>query len=374
MATMSNPFILNGFVSAMYYCDREKESRQLVSEITNGNNVALIAARKNGKTALIKNCIRKIELNRNFFPVVLDIYPSRSLRDFTFLLARAIVEQSKPFGRKITEEFRAALPPLMQSISVDAAGNVAANFGLGDVLDTMDTLNRIFTFIDKTEKPFLIAIDEFQQILSYPEKDAVAAIQTNILQCKSCRFVLSGSRRNAMKALCFNDNTPLCQISMCLENVDRQKYITFAQRHFKSGKREITEATVGEVYDMFAGTIWYVQRTLNTLYSMTAESMVCKPDHIAGAISVIIEADEYAMTETIFRLPEKQKELLVAIAKESEAKEVTSSKFVRKHNLTSASSVQAALKGLLEKDFITLENDVLTVNDRFLAIWLREKY
>ena len=40
----------------------------------------------------------------------------------------------------------------------------------------------------------------------------------------------------------------------------------------------------------------------------------------------------------------------------------------------SPSSVQAALKGLLEKDFVTREQDVYQVYDRFLAIWLKENY
>ena len=44
------------------------------------------------------------------------------------------------------------------------------------------------------------------------------------------------------------------------------------------------------------------------------------------------------------------------------------------HILASASSVQAALKGLLEKDFVTQEKGVYQIYDRFLGIWLKENY
>lgn len=73
-------------------------------------------------------------------------------------------------------------------------------------------------------------------------------------------------------------------------------------------------------------------------------------------------------------MPEKQKELLIAITKEGKAKAVTSGAFVKKYKLTSASSVQAALKGLLEKDFVTQEMGVCQIYDHFLGIWLKETY
>ena len=55
-----------------------------------------------------------------------------------------------------------------------------------------------------------------------------------------------------------------------------------------------------------------------------------------------------------------------------EVKEMTSSKFLQVYKLT-ARSVQGALKGLLEKDFVTVELGVYAVYDRFFDIWLRRK-
>ena len=76
----------------------------------------------------------------------------------------------------------------------------------------------------------------------------------------------------------------------------------------------------------------------------------------------------------MFRLPDKQGKLLVAIAKDSRVLAPTSADFVKKHNLTSASSVQAALKGLLEKEFVTHDKNGYVVYDKFFDIWLKEKY
>lgn len=57
--------------------------------------------------------------------------------------------------------------------------------------------------------------------------------------------------------------------------------------------------------------------------------------------------------EILSNIPEKQKALLYAIAGEGEAERITSSDFIKRHGLTSASSVQSAAKKLLEKDIIT---------------------
>lgn len=70
----------------------------------------------------------------------------------------------------------------------------------------------------------------------------------------------------------------------------------------------------------------------------------------------------------MFRPPEKQKNLLVAIAKEGNAKTITSGKFVKRYSLVSTSSVQSAIKGLLEKDFITFFNGNYSIYDKFFEI------
>ena len=50
------------------------------------------------------------------------------------------------------------------------------------------------------------------------------------------------------------------------------------------------------------------------------------------------------------------------------------SAFVEKYSLQSASAVQSAMKGLLEKDFVTFENGVYSVYDIFLDYWIQRMY
>ena len=63
----------------------------------------------------------------------------------------------------------------------------------------------------------------------------------------------------------------------------------------------------------------------------------------------------------------------MAIAREGKAKEVTGGAFIKRNKLNSASSVNSALKGLLDKDFITEDRNAYSVYDQFFALWLKYK-
>ena len=70
-------------------------------------------------------------------------------------------------------------------------------------------------------------------------------------------------------------------------------------------------------------------------------------------------------------MPEKQRIVFMAIAAEGKAKAISSGGFVRKYKLQSASSVSSAVKGLLEKDFITYDKGIYQVYDQFFQLWLQ---
>ncbi len=161
---------------------------------------------------------------------------------------------------------------------------------------------------------------------------------------------------------------------MHLESITIEKYIDFARNHFKKADRTITPETIRIVYERFDGVTWYVQKTLNVLFAFTPVGATCDESMVEPAIASVVDSYRFNYQETLFRLPERQKELLVAIAKEGNAKSITSGEFVKRYSLTSPSSVQAAVKGLLEKDFITLFNGCYSIYDKLFEIWLRESY
>ena len=376
MTRINNPFITSGYISADYFCDREAESKQLIREIVNGNNLAIISTRRMGKTGLIQHCFHSKELSKEYYTFFVDIYATKSLRDFIFSLSKVILESLKPFGKKAVEIFINSVLSLQAGISYDFTGTPSFNIQLGDIQNSMATLEEIFKYLAKPDKPCIVAVDEFQQITNYSEKNVEALLRTHIQHCNNAQFIFAGSQRHTMGNMFLSASRPFYQsVSMMhLESIAIEKYIDFARNHFKKADRRITPETIRIVYDRFDGVTWYVQKTLNVLFAFTPVGATCDESMVEPAIASVVDSYRFNYQETLFRLPERQKELLVAIAKEGNAKSITSGEFVKRYSLTSPSSVQAAVKGLLEKDFITLFNGSYSIYDKLFEIWLRESY
>lgn len=371
-----NPFITSGYVSADYFCDRRQESERLVREVMNGNNLALVSTRRMGKTGLIRHCFQFPEIKQNYYTFFIDIYDSRSLRDLVFALSKEILEGLKPVGKKALQSFWESMKSLQASISFDVNGMPSLNLGLGDIQNPSNTLDEIFRYLEKANKPCLVAIDEFQQITGYAEGNVEATLRTYVQHCNNARFIFAGSQRHVMGNMFLTASRPFYQsVSMMhLESIPLEEYVVFARRHFEQAGKGIEEGVVEKIYQRFEGVTWYIQKVLNALFDMTAERGICDVKMVPEAIRQIIDSFRYTYSEILFRLPEKQKELLIAITKEGKANAITSGAFIKKYKLASASSVQSALKGLLEKEFVTQEMGVYQIYDRFLGIWLQENY
>lgn len=89
---LNNPFVYQGYESPDYFCDRLEETRQLISHLKNGRNVTLISPRRLGKTGLIKNTFYRLEEeNKDVVCLYLDIYSTKTLRDFVEQLGSLVI-------------------------------------------------------------------------------------------------------------------------------------------------------------------------------------------------------------------------------------------------------------------------------------------
>lgn len=287
-----NPFITSGYVSAEYFCDRIQESEQLVREVLNGNNLALVSTRRMGKTGLIRHCFQFPEIQQSYYTFFIDIYDSRSLRDLVFALSKEILEGLKPAGKKALQGFWECMKSLQASISFDVNGMPSLNLGLGDIQAPANTLDEIFRYLERADKPCIVAIDEFQQITGYAEGNVEATLRTYVQHCNNARFIFAGSQRHIMGNMFLTASRPFYQsVSMMhLESIPLDEYIAFARKHFERCGKGIEENTVRDIYQRFEGVTWYIQKVLNTLFDMTPEQGICGVEMVPEAIRLIVDS------------------------------------------------------------------------------------
>lgn len=371
-----NPFVTKGYVSAKYFCDREKESENLLRELKNGNDVALIAPRKIGKTGLIYHCYNNFDLKKDYNLFFIDLYATGTLREMVYMMSRSIVNTLAPKSTLLLQKFSATVRSLSLAMTTDLAGIPKLNIQLGDIREPHVTLEEIFDYLKHSEKPNIVAIDEFQQIADYPEKNAEALLRTHIQDCHWSKFIFSGSQRHMMGEFFTNAEHPFYQSAsvMHLGPIDKEKYRVFACAFFTAAKKKLNPEVIDALFDRFEGVTWYLQKTLNTLYSFSDKNKEYGLDDMEQAIQYIIDSNDFTFQEKMFQLPEKQKEILLAINREGKATKITSVNFVKRHKIYSTSTVQAACKGLLEKQIITEENGYFFVYDKFFDLWLKQNY
>lgn len=375
MSMRNNPFIVSGKIAPEYFCDRVKESSSLVKSITNGNNIVLISPRRMGKTGLIRFCYDRPEIKDEYYTFFIDILHTSSLREFTYAFGREIYETLLPLSHKMVTLFLQTIKSITGKFGFDPMTNLPAfNLALGDIERPEYTLDEIFRYLDRADKPCIVAIDEFQQISKYPEKNVEALLRTYIQKSDNCHFIFAGSERHMMREMFSSSARPFYRSADFLELkvIDSEKYIPFVISHFEKRGRGITAANVDKVYRLFQGYTYYMQKTFNGAFADTQEGEECSLETIREVIDNIIVSNDTVFREILSNVPEKQKELLYAIASEGEARHITSSSFIKRHSLSSASSVQSALNKLLEKDLVTEINKVYSVTDRIFAMWMND--
>lgn len=370
---LKNPFITNGYAGPEYFCDRVEETRHIIEMLTNENNMALISPRRIGKTELIRHCFSQPQIKENYYTFIIDIYSTNSVSDLVNMFGKAIIDELRPKGRTVWEKFLQIMSSLRSEISFDINGQPVWGVGLGNIVNPEITLDEIFTYLNQADKPCLVAIDEFQQITNYADKRIEASLRTYIQRCTNAHFIFSGSHRHMMGEMFTSPARPFYQsvTLMNLKPLDVDKYKEFAAAKFEERGKRLDTTVVDKLFARFSGVTAYIQRVMNVLFLKTTPQGLCSVDMVDDAISYILNmaSDTY---ETLLRqMPEKQRNVFMAISAEGEAHNVRSGTFARKYHLTSPSSVNSALKGLLEKDFITQDGDAFVVYDKFFDLWLK---
>ena len=371
---MDNPFVTKGYAGPEYFCDRVEETKRLVELTTNGNNIALISPRRVGKTDLIHHCFQQPELKEKYYTFHIDIYATASLRDFVNVFGQTILNELKPKGRVVWEGFLNILRSIRSEITYDINNFPTWSIGLGNIENPMVTLDEIFQYLGQADRPCIIAIDEFQQITRYAEAHNIEAmLRTYIQRCNNATFIFSGSKRHLMGEIFTSPSRPFYQsvLVMNLKPISVEKYTEFAKMQFDRYGKSIEDEAVVAVYERFDAVTSCLQRILNVLFLKTLPGGKCTCDMVDDAINYILDMFSETYQDLLERIPEKQREVFIAIAKEGKAKTITGKTFIKKHHLQTSSVINAAVRGLLEKDFITVDKGVYTIYDPFFALWLR---
>ena len=373
-----NPFIITAdYLGPEFFCDRIAETDELEANIRNGRNTVLISSRRMGKSGLIAHVFNREFVRSRYRTFSVDLYPTGDLAEMVFLLAKEITGPLKSKEQKLLESFFSVVKSLRPGFKVDpVTGQFVFDLSLGEIVRPMDSLEEIFAYLENSEIPCIVSIDEFQQIADYPEKNVIALLRTQVQKCRRTSFIFAGSDRRMMEKLFHNPAEPFYMSCspLYLEAIDYGSYLTFARHHFETAGKTLQEDCFRNVYSVFEGHTWYVQRLLNELYAWTDRGGVATAAMGAEALEYVVKTYSRTFERQISTLPDAQKKLLIAIAKEGKAEQVTSMSFCKRHAMKSPSTVQSALRVLYDKAVLRRDGEFYSMTNPLFRIWIVSKY
>ena len=349
---MHTPFPTTGYFGPGYFCDREEETESLIRNIRGGNSTTVVALRRIGKTALVKHL--QYKLRKNYLHVYVDILSTESLSDLLNKMASAVaamVPETSTTGRRVWK-FLKSLRPVVSYDSLSGIPTLSFNLSQEE---KEKSIGEIFQFLEGLPKPVVFAIDEFQQILNYPEKMVDAWLRTHIQSLHNVVFIFSGSQQHLMKELFADPDRPFYRSTqfLKLDKIDRNAYGSFIKQKFREHDRKIDDETIASILDWADGYTYYVQLLCNRIF-LTSGKEIGKNVWKEEALRLLRE-QEFVFFSYREGLTRSQWKLLKAIGKDGRVEKPTSNAFTTSHELGNPASVLRSLEALQRKELVFKE-------------------
>lgn len=372
-----NPFIISGYKGPQYFCNRASEIRLLQKHIKNNINTTLFSIRRLGKTGLIWHLFESYKGNSKIACIYVDILGTTNLKEFCDQLATAIYQrfpENRTLGKKIIDFFSLLRPVITYD---ELSGQPEISFETGEVRKTEKTILQLFQFLDKQNIKVVFAIDEFQQILEYPEKNTEAILREYMQQLKNIRFIFCGSNQKMMHEIFNSAKRPFfasCS-NIYLEYIHPDDYKNFIRGLFIKNKRNIDNESLDFIYEWTLGHTFYIQYFCNLLFSFKSKHIHL--DNVRQVASELLKQNESLYFQYRNLLTKSQWNLLSAVAKETQVYKAHSGEFIRRYGLGGSSMVTRGMEALLEKEMIfhntSVAHPYYEVYDKFLMQWLKRK-
>ena len=333
-----NPFVLTGYVSPDYFCDRQKETDKIISALLNGRNITLASPRRMGKTGLIHHVFHNMQENNDVKCFYVDLYQTDSLE----LLVKKLADTIPGF-------------------KVDVEPGQAEY-----------SLSEIFAYMEQSDYRCFVAFDEFQTIAGDADKNIEALLRSYIQRLTNVNFIFSGSQRHVLENMFVSASRPFYQSTqmMPLGTIDENAYYMFSSEKMRKIGQSIDRDTFDYIYTKLSSHTWYVHTLLNRLYETGYETI--NKDTVDEILSDILLENEGTFQTFLRLVTPIQTRVLYAIASEGSIKEIQGKAFLTKYQLGAASTVKTAVKSLVAKELLLDNNGEYQLYDRFFGLWLVE--
>lgn len=349
---LENPFILEPYQSKAYFCDREKETEEIIRNITNGRNTTLISPRRLGKTGLIFRVFDEMMARKlPYETIYCDISDTLSLEEFIKVISDAVVSKLEK-QQKITAFFK-TLKSVRPLLGIDPlTGSPQVSFTFADDSQKQSTLKEVMDYLERYPQKVVLAIDEFQQIREYNDVNMEAVLRKHIQHLHNVRFIYCGSKTHTMTDMFTNAKKPFYESTSFsyLSKLPVPVYSAFIKEKFESAGKTIDDDSIRFIIEWTKDHTYYTQRLCNEVFSLSGNVIV--RNDIVTAIQSILDSERDRFQEIRRLVTRSQWKMLEALGKEGSVSQITSSAFLSKYKISSGPTALRNIKALMDKELV----------------------
>ncbi len=374
---IDSPFIYGNTVSSEAFTNRRKEIKKLYNNLIQGINTMIISPRRWGKSSLVEKVVNDINRkNKDRKTVIIDLFSITSEKEFLETFASEIIKVSSNKWEEWIKNSKAFFKQLIPKMSfgVDPYSDFSLSFDWEELKSHSDEILNLPEVVAKKKNfQFIICLDEFQNIASYPgflefEKKMRAVWQRQ----KHVTYCLYGSKRHMMTDIFNNPSKPFYRFGdiIILDKISTKDWIRFICNGFsKTGK--IIEKTDAEVIPkLMKNHSWYVQQLAHYTLNLTGKNATTS--EIKKALVEVINANTPFYQKEIETMSATQLNLLKAVA--SNEIQFTSTDVMQKYKLGTPRNVLKNKAVLIKNDIVDNTGGSVSFLDPAFEIWFKKQF
>ena len=374
--TEENPFRYGDLALDEAFTDRGAELEALRSDMLNGQNVAIIAPRRFGKTSLVRRATQEL-LRAKVLVAEVDLMKTPTKEKFAAKLSKTIHDDiaSPLFNAKERLRLFSTLR-ISPTITVDPRDGTptfsfAATHNEEDIDATLERLLELPAQLatDRGRRA-VVFFDEFQEVTSIDPR--LPALMRAVFQEQTeVAHVYSGSRRDMMRTLFTHQNEPFFRSAKVMELgvIAPELFKPFIHDRFAATTRGVPDEVLDALLDITGGHPYATQELAYALWELVPQGFTALTGDFDRALEAVLHAENAHFTLVWESASRAQRLLLQAVA--VEPGRVQGEAYRLRFGLPAASTVQRAAETLASEEVLRrAEDGSFVIAEPFLREWI----
>jgi len=374
---IKNPFKFDIEVDGNYFCGREEAIDDIKEFILNQTNIIMFSKRRIGKSSLIKE-VFKNKLDKDILTAHIDIYAISNIRELYEYLKEGIEsslitrETSLDKLAHLTQELNTFFINTDVKLTISSSPKIELTSTEKDYYKSLQQLfYGYFAFLKSKNLQAVIAIDEFQKIISLNKADKVEALlRTIVNKRENCSFIFTGSKRNLLLSLFNNSNRPFFKLGIeyPLEPIEMIEFFVWTESRFKIKNIILEQEAFEYLYDISDGETRFIQLVSYKLFRTQEDTSIITLNTMVNLVSVIIKSKkDFGIYLETFTTAQQNTLKVIAV---SSGVNIFDEAVLIEYDIKT-SSLQSATKSLMDKGVLFKSDKNIQFEDIEFKLWLR---